>query len=109
MTATASLPKPKKLSLVAAVAETGEVATISLSDLVEALRQQPVAPTEPPHRPLLVRQVDAPSYVGVSRATMFRLIAAGDWPDAADVPGSGTMYRRKDLDEWVAKRKPARR
>lgn len=77
------------------------------AELARLLADLPAKVAEAVCRPALIAQEDVPGYVGISRPTMFRLIAAGKFPKAVDA-GGGKKFRRADLDKWVAGLKPAR-
>lgn len=51
--------------------------------------------------PLLLSQPAAIKYVGLSRATFFRLRSAGRLPAPVDIEGAGVTYRRSDLEKFV--------
>lgn len=57
----------------------------------------------------LLTQPESWAYIGVPRTTWFRLRAMGKLPEPVAVPGGDRLYwRRSDLDQWIAKLKPAR-
>ena len=72
-----------------------------VAELAEALRDRPM--------PLLLTAEQAWSFLGVSRSTFWRLLSAGDLPEAVSVPGSGPRWKRADLERWTDKLKARRR
>jgi predicted DNA-binding transcriptional regulator AlpA len=60
--------------------------------------------------PLLLSQPAAQRYLGISRSAWYRLRAAGKLPAPVSVPGAGTgpMWRRRDLEKFVERLRPAR-
>lgn len=55
-------------------------------------------------RPLLLSNLDAAAYVGMSPRVWGEAKARGELPKPVLVPGRDEpMYRRADLDAWVAK------
>lgn len=52
---------------------------------------------------------EARTYLGMSKSAFSRARAADELPKPVRVPGAGLRYRRKDLELWVEKLKPARR
>jgi predicted DNA-binding transcriptional regulator AlpA len=59
--------------------------------------------------PQLLKQPQAWAFIGVTRANWYRMRSAGELPDPVEVPGGELMWRRADLEKWVARLKPARR
>ncbi len=57
---------------------------------------------------LLIKQEDAPEFLGVSRAAFFRLKAEPSFPRPVAVKGAGVLYRRADLLKWSERLKPSR-
>jgi predicted DNA-binding transcriptional regulator AlpA len=51
----------------------------------------------------------AARYLGLSRSGFARARAAGALPRPVLIEGSGMRYRKRDLDEWLARRKPGRK
>jgi predicted DNA-binding transcriptional regulator AlpA len=58
-----------------------------------------VDPTIPP--PLLVREKSLPALVGISRAGIRRLLAAGRFPLPIRLGRHCVCWRRVDLEAWV--------
>ncbi len=73
------------------------------------------APTAAPRRRSRADAADAPlvrfpwDYLGISRSAWFKMRAANTAPKAVTLPGGGRpLYRKADLDRWVAGLKTAR-
>lgn len=58
--------------------------------------------TKPTLSSLLLDQQNAWEFVGLSRATWFRLRSAGKIPEPVRIAGSSLRWRRSDLEKWVA-------
>lgn len=46
--------------------------------------------------------------VGLSRATIYRKVKTGDFPDSYDLSDNRVGWRESDIDAWVATRKRSR-
>jgi predicted DNA-binding transcriptional regulator AlpA len=67
------------------------------------------APAAPAPVPLLLSQLAAIKYVGLSRSAWYRLRSVGKLPRPVSVPGCGPHWRRADLDRWAENVRPAGR
>lgn len=80
----------------------------ALQSLVEqiasAVREAAAAPV-----PQMYDADDSATYCGISRAALYRLLAADKFPRACRIDGVGPRWRRADLDRWVSAQKPGRR
>lgn len=46
--------------------------------------------------------------VGLSRATIYRKIKIGDFPDSYDLSDNRVGWRESDIDAWIVSRKQSR-
>lgn len=50
----------------------------------------------------LLRLRDVASRVGMSKATIYRRIALGEFPRPVSVGGASVRWRESDIDGWMA-------
>jgi predicted DNA-binding transcriptional regulator AlpA len=67
------------------------------------------APAAPAPVPLLLNQLAAIQYLGLSRSAWYRLRSAEKLPKPVSVPSCGPHWRRADLDKWVKRLRSAGR
>ena len=72
-----------------------DMARLALGTLIECVAMRPPS--------LLVTQEGAPAALGLSRRAFFRLKSRGALPAPVDLGDGELMYRRADLQAWVAK------
>lgn len=77
-----------------------ELVALVTSAVTEALKANPT--------PQLLDQSEAARYCGLARSSWFRLRSEGKLPPPVAVAGTGLKWRRRDLDEWLARLKPRR-
>lgn len=71
------------------------------ADALKALRGLAESPCERPRRPLLVGMGEGASLLGVSRSTLWRILAAGKIKKIEIYPGAFRI-RRADLEDLAA-------
>lgn len=66
-----------------------------------------LSPAEPvPDR--ILRMPEVSKRAGISVATIYRRVAAGEFPAPVSLGGKSVGWKKSDLDAWVASRKVVR-
>ena len=55
----------------------------------------------------VLRRTDVAKRVGLSRATIYRMISRGEFPPPIQLSRRATGWRAEDIEEWLTSRKPA--
>jgi prophage regulatory protein len=58
--------------------------------------------------PALLRMAEVTRTVGLSRATIYRLMERGQFPRAVTLTGSAVAWVRAEVEAWIAERVNAR-
>ena len=58
--------------------------------------------------PALLRMREVTRTVGLSRATIYRLMGRGEFPRAVTLTGSAVAWVQTEVDAWIAERVHAR-
>ena len=63
------------------------------------------SPAAPPAR--ILRMPEVLSKVGISRSTLYAMVAAGEFPRAVRLTHKTVGWRSTDLDRWIESREAA--